>query len=267
MRPRHLLLSAFALVVVACGGGVDPSGTSDETADGGSPPDGSWQLVEGHGPDGSVPVLPDHPITLTFEDDGGIGGTAACNHYFGDAAMDGDAITIEGVGATEMGCSPMQVMEAERLYLETLPQVTTFERTDDRLVLSGPDTELVFERLAPPQTAALVDTRWELDSLIHGAGPDGAVSNAMAGGYLVLHEDGVLVGSTGCRDLSGEWIESEGTIRMASLAADGECPPDLQAQDTQVVEVLERFRAEVDGQRLTLTKPDGSSGLGYRAAE
>lgn len=266
MNPRLLLPLVLAVVVASCGGRVDVSG--DENAGHGSDaPTGSWQLVEGRGPDGPIPIPDDHAITLTFEDQGGIGGTAACNHYFGEVAIDGDAITISGVGQTEMGCFPQEVMDAERSYLVALPEVTTYEQTGDRLVLNGPDAELVYERLAPPPTAELTGTRWELDSLIHGNGPDGAVSSVMSEGHLVLHEDGTLTGSTGCRELTGEWVESADTIQATSLAADGECAADLRAQDAQVVEILERFRAEVDGQRLTLTSPDGSSGLGYRVAD
>lgn len=262
MNPRLLLPFVLVLAVAGCGGGLDVPGSGTEDPG----PTGSWQLVNGHGPEGPIPILEGHAITLTFEEQGAIGGTAACNHYFGDATIGGGSISISGVGASEMGCSPQQVMESERAYLQALPAVATYERTGDELVLTGPDTELVYERLAPPPTAELVGTRWELDSLIHGSGPDGAVSNAQGDGHLVLEDDGTLSGSTGCRDLWGEWSETGGTISMRSLSADGECPPELEAQDGQVVEVLERFRAEVEGQRLTLTSPDGGTGLGYRSA-
>lgn len=263
MKTPHLFLPVLVLVAAACGGGADVSG--DATADDGGAPVGSWELVEGRGPGGDIPILAGHAITLRFDDDG-IGGTAACNQYFGVATIDGDSITVTGVGQTEMGCMPQAVMDAERAYLDALVQVTTLERSGERLVLAGPDTELTYERLAPPPTADLIGTRWELDGLILGAGPDGAVSSVDGDGYLVLGEDGTLEGSTGCRRLTGRWIEEGDTIRMTALTADGDCTLELRDQDGQVVEVLERFRAEVDGQRLTLTSRDGSAGLAYRAA-
>jgi hypothetical protein len=52
---------------------------------------------------------------------------------------------------------------------------------------------------------------------------------------------------------------------MPEMAAEGECPPDLQAQDDQVISVLgDGFRASVEGQVLSLTS-SGGLGLVYRA--
>jgi hypothetical protein len=49
------------------------------------------------------------------------------------------------------------------------------------------------------------------------------------------------------------------------LAANGECPPDLQDQDGHVIAVLgDRFRGVVDGRRLIVTS-QGGLGLAYRA--
>ena len=51
---------------------------------------------------------------------------------------------------------------------------------------------------------------------------------------------------------------------MTELAAEGECPADLQAQDSHVISVLgDGFRASVEGQVLILTS-SGGLGLVYR---
>lgn len=143
MRTITLLLTALALVAAACGGGIDAPSDGDPGGDAG-PPTGSWQLVGGEGPDGPIPVLPDHPITLIFEDGGGISGTAACNHYFGEVTVQGDALAIGEIGATEMACTPEVVMQAERRYLDALGAVAAVERSGEQLVLRGPGTRLEF---------------------------------------------------------------------------------------------------------------------------
>ena len=249
----------LALLVAGCGGSITP-GVEDPDAGA----QGSWQLVEGRGPSGPVPILDSHRITLTFED-GRAGGTAACNHYGGEVHVDGSQLRIDQIAVTDMGCMPDDAMEAERLYLEALPAVTAFERNGDRLTLTGPDTELVYERLEPPPTAELTGTRWELESLVHGSGADGTVSS-VRGGYLLLEEDGTFTGSTGCRKLFGEWTRSGDTILATSMHAEGDCTADLEEQDRHVIDVLgDGFRAEVDGQQLLVTDPNARTGLTYLA--
>jgi heat shock protein HslJ len=133
------------------------------------------------------------------------------------------------------------------------------------MTLAGEGVELVFERLAPPPTAAIVGTAWVLDSLISG---DAVSSVAGEPATLRLDADGTFVGSTGCRGFGGRWIEANGEILFADFTMDLRgCPPELTGQDDHVVSVLgDGFRAAVDGQRLTLTST-GAEGLGYLAAQ
>jgi heat shock protein HslJ len=241
------VLLVLALLAAACG--------SEDPADSpGSTPDGDWQLT------GGVAIVDGFPITMSIEGRE-VSGRAACNSYFGTVTVDGDRIAIGELGATEMGCEPA-VMEAEAAFMAALLEVATFERDGDRLTLSGPETELSFEPVTPVPTASLVGTTWVLDTLIEGE----AVSTA--GGdpaTLVLAEDGTLSASTGCRTLTGTWLERGGVIVVPTLSAEGECPDELSKQDSLVVTVIgDEFRAAVDGDRLTLMSM-GSDGLGYRA--
>ncbi len=81
---------------------------------------------------------------------------------------------------------------------------------------------------------------------------------------LELRADGTLVGSTGCRSLSGSYTVAGDEVVFTEFSADGECPSELQSQDDQVVTVLgDGFTVEIDGDRLTLTS-SGSEGLVYR---
>jgi len=143
-RPLHdrpatvlrLALVLATLALVACGAQV--SGPGDP------PPRGEYRLVEGHGPDGEIPLVEDAPVTLTVDDEDW-GGTAACNQYGGTVTLDGDRLEVREVLQTEMACANGTVMRSERAYLDAFMTVDRFAHDGDRLVLHGDEVELVFE--------------------------------------------------------------------------------------------------------------------------
>lgn len=246
---KHVALIALLLVSAACGDGEVAGDTT-----GWPRPDGDWQLVDG------VQTPAEYPITMSIVGTE-VSGRAACNSYFGTVVVNGSAIGFGELGGTDMGCETA-VMEAERTFLSGLAITESFEYRNDRLVLLGASNELIFDRVAPVPTAALLDTTWLLDTLIEG---ETATSVAGDPATLLLAVDGSLTASTGCRSLTGRWLESGGVIVVPELAADGECPDELWKQDSLVVTVIgDEFRAEVEGDRLTLTSM-GGDGLVYRA--
>lgn len=110
-----------------------------------SSPDGSWVLIGGTGPDGEVPILDSHPITLQVDGDEW-GGTAACNSYGGTVEVDGGNVRVIELWQTEMACEPAEVMESESAYLRALRDVDTVSDDEDGLTLLGPEgTRLVYE--------------------------------------------------------------------------------------------------------------------------
>jgi heat shock protein HslJ len=252
-----LVLLAAAGCGGAAGGGEEPPSAA---------PAGSWELVSGTGPDGDIPILGSHPITLTFEDDGRVGGTAACNSYGAQARIEGDRFEVDALAQTEMACEPPAVMEAEAAYLSALQRADTIGHDGARLVLAGPEVELTYEPLAPAAAEALVGTSWELDTVLEG---ETASTPLAPGATLLLHDDGRLEGHTGCRPFTGEYelagLEVRIT-RLAMAAEAGACAAAAEEQDRIVVAVVgDGFRAEVEGDRLTLSSA-GDHGLVYRAA-
>ncbi|MDH4307848.1 MAG: META domain-containing protein [Acidimicrobiia bacterium] len=254
------LLIAAAVVVAACGGGEpagEPANTSSlpDTTATPSGPDGDWRLIDG------LDLVDDFPVTMAVSGSQ-VGGRAACNSYFGTATVSGSSISIGQLGQTEMACEPA-VMELESAFTAALMAADTFSREGDRMTLTGPSVELVFELIPPIPTADLVGVTWVLDTVIQG---ETASSVAGDPATLVLNADGTLEGSTGCRSLEGRWQESGGVIVVPELSADGECPPELADQDSQVVTVVgDEFTPQIDGDRLTLTSM-GGDGLVYRLA-
>lgn len=249
----------LVVLLAACGGAGAPSASQPASA----AIDGSWELTEGQGPQGPIPVAAEHRITLTVRG-AEVGGTAACNSYGGRLVIREGRVRIEELAMTAMGCEPA-AMAAESAYTAALTAVTALATEDDALVLSGPGVELRFDPLPVPPTAELVDTAWTLETLIVG---DIAAAAGGEEATLELRSDGTFAGSTGCRSFSGRWVERGEQILATTMAMDGRvCPAELEAQDSQVVSVLgDGFVPTIDGQLLTLVDP-GSIGLVYRAPD
>jgi heat shock protein HslJ len=170
-------------------------------------------------------------------------------------------VTFSNMVMTEMACEePM--MTVESAYHAALAAVSHVARSGDELTMGGEGVELVFSLLPPVPDEALEGTRWMLDSLIQGD----AVSSVQGDAWLILEADGTMTGSTGCRDLSGRYVVSGDQLMWTDLRAEGECSADLELQDRMVIGVLEQPIVAIEGNRLTLSQPDGT-GLGYLAPE
>ena len=256
MRPAALAITLF---LAACGSqGVTPLDASPSPS-GALNLDGTWELTAGT----DVPIVDGYPITLIFTGSE-IGGTAACNSYGGRVSLAGGVFAIGELGQTAMGCQ-RDVMAAESAYLAALLVVNDVSLDADELVLSGPEVELRFVRLADPPTAELVDQEWVLETLVVG---DIATPTMGEPATLELLSDGTFTGSTGCRSFEGEWLERGNQLIAPMMAMNEEvCPVELQEQDSHVVSVIgDGFVPTIDGNLLTLTDP-GSIGLVYRAAD
>lgn len=252
-KSRLLNLALLVLVVSACGS-EPPLAQPIELS-------GSWQLTSGTHDGATLEPIATHPVTIEFAG-GRVGGTAACNGYGGVFDTSAGVLAIGELAITEMACDPPESMELEQAFITALLAVNEATIEGTILTLSGPETTLEFEELPPVPTADLSGTVWVLDGLVSG---DSVSSVSGDRATLELFSDGSLLGSTGCRTLTGTYVESAGSIETPTLAADGECPDDLFDQDSQVISVLEGpFQIQVDGQSLTLTR-SGGEGLMYRA--
>lgn len=260
---RIVFALSLALTAAACGEAADEPAPPAAAPTAGSGHEGVWELLSGHGPDGPVPIVPGHPVTLEIDGDQA-GGRAACNLYGGRVVVEGSSFSAGGLSGTEMGCPP-RIMESEQRYYAALPAAERIDVAGDEMTLSGPETELVFRRRPPVPTAELVGTTWELESLIDGTGPD-AVASSAAPAHLTLSEDGTFSGTTGCRTLTGTWAERGGEIHFPEMTADGSCNERLREQDSHVVNVLgDGFPVEIEGRTLTIDKERAEQGLVYVA--
>lgn len=261
---RRAVPLLFLLLLVSCG---EPAGRARSGGTPSSPTstyDGTWELVEGRASQGSIEITKRWRITLTIDGDQ-FGGLSACNHYGASATIEGSSISIDGVGGTEMGCHP-DVMEAEARYHSALVAAETIQRTGDSLIIAGGDAELIFGFVPPPPTAQLTDVRWELQSLIHGHGPDATVSSAGAA-HLYFHSDGTFKGSTGCRAIEGDWVEEADRITFGYFGAKGDdCSGDLEEQNAEIINLGDGFTFDITGQTLTIYGRFSETGLEFRVS-
>ena len=249
---KRLAVLMLTVSIVACGGVGSGEGNVDVSGD--------WVLVSGSSAGVALPKIDGVEITMGIEDDT-IRGVGACNIYSGDVVVDGSGFSIDSVAVTEMGCQPFEVMELEQVFLAALTAVDTASREGEDLVLTGPEVSLSFALVPPIPDAALVGTRWQLDSVISG---DAVSSTLGEPAVLELTADGGISGSTGCRLFSGSYELSGSSVEVTDLMVDSRpCGLDTAGQDGQVLAVVEEgFTYEIDGNRLTLTA-SGDRGLSY----
>lgn len=150
MRDKRSLwrLAASTCVIwllVACGGA--PAGSAENTA---AELEGTeWRLVE-YGPaDAPVASRPEPPITLTFEEDGRIGGSGGCNSYGGTYQLDGQSLTMGQIQSTLMACADAAVTQQESAYLAALGSATTLQLDGDELTMAYEGGQLRFTRIQP----------------------------------------------------------------------------------------------------------------------
>ncbi len=114
-------------ILAACGPFGGDSGTLDGT---------SWRLGSYRNTTGqTVHVLPGTEVTAEFRE-GGIGGNATCNRYFGEVVIEGDQLAIQGIGMTEMYCFPEENMEQEGAYVAALSAAASYQVDDVRLTIA-----------------------------------------------------------------------------------------------------------------------------------
>ncbi len=129
-----------------------------------------------------------------------ITGTAASNHYSGDAVVTATTFQSKGLFVTAMGCSPRKRMVAEKRYIAALEVATTLNRDGNRLRLSGGGADLEFELVPPPKPAPFEDTQWHLDTLVYDGDLSGSVSTPIVPATIRFRTDGRVTRTTDAFD-------------------------------------------------------------------
>jgi heat shock protein HslJ len=246
--------------------GTQPAGDADPFGD------SVWQLVAGSVDSDNLALLDTHPITITSDGAGNVGGSAACNSYGGtyttDANDDGIvAIAIGAMSMTEMACQPDEVNQLESAYVAALARVTTARSDGEVLTLTGTGVELSFEAQVPAADASLTGTTWMLESLVSGGAVSSGVSSTVGTeATLTIGAGGSVSGTTGCNGFDGALeIVDDRFGSSEFVVTDMACEPAVMDQEDAVLTVLGGGPTwAIDGDLLSLQLDDGS-GLVYRA--
>jgi heat shock protein HslJ len=231
----------------------------------------AWDLVSYKDVNGTMTgVIPGTRVTAVFSPGGKMGGTAGCNHYFGEYTVDRSSLTMKGFGSTLMACLAPGVMEQESRYLALLGSATGFRIDGDRLTLADATGTgiLVFEREKPPAPLPLTGTNWTLESISTGSG---GISSVLAGTGIdaTFSDDGKVTGSAGCNRYFADYTLNGTSLRFGHVGATkmycGDPAGLMQQEQTYLARLgsVESYRIEAS--RLVLMDGSGSLVLSYRA--
>jgi heat shock protein HslJ len=226
--------------------------------------DGAWRLSAGtvDGQEIAVPANPPMTLTLAGSEVGGSGG---CNSFGGSVAVTGDQVDFGDLASTLIGCDE-PLARGEQIYLTALGRVERGARDGASLTLRGTGVELRFTAIAPTPAAALIGTRWQLESIITGDAAMSAIGIEQA--TLLFGDGGTVAGSTGCRDFA---VAFSGDARRTSIdpvrIATGDCSgPSMTIEQAVLATLADGATAHVEQDRLIV---DGTAGrrLEYRAGQ
>jgi heat shock protein HslJ len=100
---------------------------------------GNWNLNGGMIGGGTMPVIPNVKITLTFSNDGTFTGFGGCNNYNGNYKLTGDTtefgktITIGPIASTKMFCA--DTSDLESTYLANLQNAKTYSIPNNTMII------------------------------------------------------------------------------------------------------------------------------------
>jgi heat shock protein HslJ len=210
------------------------------------------------------PLVPGTRLRLTFQD-GDVRADAGCNHLTGPVRVDGGRLAADRFATTDMFCDAAR-QEQDAWLARFLGAGPTWRLEGDDLVLSTGDTEirLTDRRIADPDRP-LPGTRWVVDSIVDNQSATSVPAGVEA--HLTFGDDDRVEGFTGCNHFGGTAAERDGRITFSKIfSTKMACPDEIGRLESAVLAVLDgEVDAHVEGDRLTLSRPDGR-GLRLRAA-
>ncbi|KAF1077256.1 META domain-containing protein [Methanogenium sp. MK-MG] len=251
---------------------ASPDTDGDVTTAVPSLPGTDWQLKSyNNGTDGMVSVIAGSEITLIFDEEGGIAGSAGINNYFASYETDGNALSFGVCGSTMMA-GPEDLMMQESTYLKLLSETASFSAEGDELKLYDSDGKvlLVFEKAVPPAPEPLTGTTWELTSYNNG---NETIVSVIAGTKvtLILDEDSGISGSAGCNNYFASYETDGNALSFGPVGATKmfcDEPEGTMDQEGTYLKLLDTAAGYViEGDCLTLQDSSDETILTFTAAE
>ena len=210
--PASLAVPVLAITVVAvigCAPAVTPSSSPLIAALAGT----SWTVTTING--GSV--IANAAPTLAFSTDGHVTGTTGCNDYSALFSVEGDRMTVGGLGVAQKLCEGAHG-EQEAAFLNGLGGAASWHATETGdLEIDGAATIRATTGVAatkPPPTpgAALGGTAWDLTEM------GGTADFAHLVPTIEFAADGTVSGFAGCNTFSGTFKTDGGALMLGPLA-------------------------------------------------
>ncbi len=254
----------LSLLLAGCAVTSDPFNRT--SADGAGPSELvgiTWLLDELNGQptvEGSFP-------SVTFNDDGGLGGSGGCNVYAGDYTSSGNQIDVaDNLVSTMMACDE-PIMTQEFGFFEVLKTASSFAVVDTKLTLSDQAGTALATFTA--QSQDLAGTSWQVTAYNNG---QEAVVGVLEGTSPTIEfgADGQLSGTAGCNRVIGSFTASDGTIELGPLGTTQMACPDPEGvmdQETQLVAALESAATyHVEGPSLEMRTADDAIAVNFTRA-
>ena len=218
-----------------------------------------------------APGIEGTDVTLKFDNDGRIAGSAGINNYFASYETEGETLSFGLIGSTLMaGSGPLMIQEST--YLSLLGQTASFGINGDELTLFDSEGAvlLVFEKAQTPAPAPLTQTVWVLTAYDSG---NGGISSVIAGTDVTLTFDGEgsISGSAGCNTYFAS-CETDGTALsfgpVGSTKMFCDEPVGTMDQESTYLNLLQSASGyEIEGDCLTMQDSSGKTILTFTAAD
>ncbi len=201
-------------------------------------------------------LVEDTTLRLSFRD-AELNFSAGCNsHFAGYTVCDGN-LCIDGIGSTEIGCTPE--LAAQDMWLaEFFGSQPSLMLDADQLTITGAEATLVFldSEVADPDRP-LTGATWTVDTFIDG----GAASNFALQDEptLLFNDDGNVDLFTGCNNGSAEYAVDGDRIAFSNVITDdAACEGGANEAERRFIQVVTDGLSdfEIDANRLTLMRGD-----------
>jgi heat shock protein HslJ len=111
----------------------------------------SWDVINiNNGRQAVVGMLTGSTVTMAFDTEGRVSGSAGCNLYSAAYRAEGDALSFSSVAATRLACADEALMEQEEAFLRALETVATLSFESDRLDMRDADGALAIILIRTP---------------------------------------------------------------------------------------------------------------------
>jgi heat shock protein HslJ len=214
-------------------------------------------------------LVPGTSITAEFSEDGSVTGSSGCNNYAATYEVDGDAINFDlsATAMTLMAC-PDPIMKQEAAYLAVLAAASTFEASEEEMVLFGPRGESIAVYEAVSQD--LAGSSWEVVGYNNG---QGGVVSVIIGTQITADfgEDGQLTGNAGCNDYFGPYETDGNKISMGPFGSGRMAcsePEGIMHQERQYLAALETADTyKIEGNSMNMRTADGATVANFQRVQ